>query len=346
MKIAFFSKNLPSDEPNGVSVQVHRLAEALSMKRHSVTVYTLSPEVKNSRYRCITLKGNTGGRLSRKFLPAILFRGIDTSAYDIIHFHGDDYLCPGSSKRVRTFYGSALMEAMHAASAARFLYQALFYCLEWVSCIRRGTLTAISADTRKFLPMVRRVIPCCVPLERFHPDGEKSGNPSILFLGDLNSRKRGFLLLKAFSEVVLPALPECTLTVVGPVPCSGKNVRYAGRLDEERLIGEYRRNWVLCIPSSYEGFGVPIIEAMACGTAVLATHNAGSNALIIHGENGLLCTPENLGESLRELLYDGERRERIASAGRRFAVSFDSEVIARQYENLYNEILAVSSVRN
>ncbi len=339
MNIAFFSKHLPSNEPNGVSVQVHRLAEALLLRGHQVTVYTFSPPVRGASYRTVTLSAGTTSRFFRKFQPAVRFRAVDTTPYDIVHFHGDDYLCAGSGRRVRTFYGSAFREALHAGSVARFGYQALFYLFEWLSCLKRGRLVAISTDTRRYLPLVKQHIPCCVPLGRYCPQGPKSPHPSILFLGDFNSRKRGALLLDVYSATVLPAHPDCTLTVVGPVPCSGPNIIYAGRLDEEQLIQAYRQAWIFCMPSSYEGFGVPVLEAMACGTPVVATHNPGSAAILKNGENGILCTPATLGETLIYLIADSEERNALAAAGVRFIAPFDSALIAEHYERIYTEAM-------
>ncbi|MBN1576376.1 MAG: glycosyltransferase family 4 protein [Chitinispirillaceae bacterium] len=338
MNIAFFSKHLPSNEPNGVSVQVHRLAQALVARGHAVTVYTFSPPVDGASYRCVTLQRHPASGLFRKFSPALAFRAVDTSAFDIVHFHGDDYLRGGSRCRVRTFYGSAFREALHAGSIGRFAYQSLFYLFEWISCLRRGRLVAISPDTKRYLPMVRHFIPCCVPLDCYCPQGEKSSRPSILFLGDFNSRKRGALLLDVFSSTILPAHPDCTLTVVGPVPCSGRNIIHAGRLDEKRLIEAYRRSWIFCMPSSYEGFGVPMLEAMACGTVVAATHNPGSDTLLRNGENGVLCTPAALGAELLRLIAHSEERRSLASAGLRFVASYDSGCIAQRYEELYRKI--------
>jgi glycosyltransferase involved in cell wall biosynthesis len=335
MNIAFFSKHLPSNEPNGVSVQVHRLAEALTNRNHTVTVFTFSPPVAAATYTCITLPGPLPPGIAGKFFPAIRFRTVDTSRFDIVHYHGDDYLCRGSNRRVRTFYGSAFKEALHAASPGRFCYQALFYLFEWMSCLKKGHFIAISEYTRHYLPFVKKCIPCCVPLDRYYKDGMKTPYPSILFLGDFDSRKRGAALLNIFSSVILPRYPDALLTVVGPVPCSDKGIRYAGRLNEMQLINEYRRCWVFCMPSSYEGFGVPVIEAMACGTAVVAVRNSGSEALITHNANGLLCTEKTLGQSIDRVLSDAQLRATISDAGAKTAAAFDAAVIAERYERFY-----------
>ncbi len=338
MNIAFFSKQLPSDEPNGVSVQVHRLAVALSGRGHRITVFTFSSPVTGAPYRCVVLKSRGLPGFLRKFEPALRFRKVDTWPFDVLHYHGDDYLSAGSVRRIRTFYGSALQEALHAGRPARFLYQALFYVLEWVSSLKKGHAVAISEDTRRYLPFVKECVPCAVPLDRFIPGEMKSRQPSILFIGDFHSRKRGNTLLETFERVILPARPDCTLSVAGPVPCTGKNVEYLGRIDEETLIRAYRRSWIFCMPSSYEGFGVPMLEAMACGTAVVATRNPGSETLIRHGINGLLTTPDLLGTTILRLIGNAGERAALAAEGVRTAEGFDIERIADRYERIYSDL--------
>ena len=345
MKIAFFSKQLPSDEPNGVSVQVHRLAGCLTVLGHDVTVFTFSPKPDDAPYHVNTLPRRDTGSTLRKFTAARMFASVTTGGYDILHYHGDDYLSSGSHRRVRTFYGSALREAIHAKTPGRFFYQALFYFFEWISCIRRGRLVTISNDTKRWLPLITVTIPCGVPLDRYRPAAVKTAHPSLLFLGDFNSRKRGSILLDAFKKDILTRFPDAILTVVGPVPCTGNGIRYAGRLSEDALIEAYRIHWVFCMPSSYEGFGVPMIEAMACGTPVVATINAGSRRLIEHETNGLLCREEDLGKKLVRLLGDSALRERCATGGAKTAHEYDITSIARRYEELYRTLIETAPSR-
>jgi len=340
MKIAFFSKQLPSDEPNGVSVQADRLAGALCGLGHDVTCFSFSPRPEGAPYRVTVLPWNGGGRLLRKFRPALAFRAVGAGDFDITHFHGDDWLCPGSRKRVRTFYGSALFEALHAKSPLRFLYQAFFYKLEWISCLRRGALAGISRATARGLPLVKNVVTCGVPLDRFSPaEGAKTAAPSILFIGDFNSRKRGGLLLKVFQKELLPVFPDCRLTVVGPEKITAPNVSCPGRIGEAALIAEYRKAWIYALPSSYEGFGVPAIEAMACGTAVVATHNAGIAEIITHEKNGLICSAQSLGFSLLRALKDQVLRNCLTGNGLTRAKDFDIVAIARRYEEIYTSLI-------
>jgi phosphatidyl-myo-inositol alpha-mannosyltransferase len=343
VRIAFFSKHLPSNAPNGVSVQVHRLANALVGKGHTVTCFTFSPKPGDALYKVETLPADPLlPALFRKFVPAFCFRKIDTRDFDIVHYHGDDYLCRGSQKRVRTFYGSALSEAVHAGRPLRFLYQALFYLFEWISCVRRGRLIGISAVVRRDLPLVKRDIPCGVPLDRYHPMDPKTPHPSILFFGDLKGRKRGDVLVSLFDRVIRPAIPGCTLSIVGPTPVAGPGVVFLGHIGEVQLIKELQQSWILCMPSSYEGFGVPAIEAMACGTIAVGTRCAGLQEIIVDGENGLLCPVSMLGPVLIKAITDTRLRDRIVQAGLSCAQKYDIERIAEDYSGLYQSLVSKS----
>lgn len=341
MNIAFFSKDLPSDQPNGVSVQVDRLADALVERGHAVTCFSFSPRPGTARYGHVLLPWNNASPMWKKLVPAFEFRNSNKQAFEICHYHGDDYLCGGSATRVRTFYGSALFEALHAKSAGRFFYQALFYKLEWLSCLRKGTLAGISALTKKALPLVRHVVPCGIPVDRFTPLAVmKTAFPSILFIGDFKSRKQGSLLLSAFSSGILPRFPGAILTVVGPDTVTGKNVRCLGRVSETGLINEYRKAWVYCLPSSYEGFGVPAIEAMACGTAVVAVDSPGMRELIKSGNNGILCGPKKLGDSINIVLENNELRNSLIRQGLEKTKEYDIRIIAKRYEELYKKAIS------
>jgi phosphatidyl-myo-inositol alpha-mannosyltransferase len=340
IRIALFSKQLPSDAPNGVACQVHRLANALVSRGQEVTCYSFSPLPQDALYRHVKLDYVSKSALINKFTPAVMFRMIDTRPYDILHYHGDDFLCAGGARRVRTFYGSALWEARFAARPGRFFYQAVFYAFEWISCLRRGALIGISKVTMHALPLVREVVPCCVPLDRYVPGTGKTEAPSILFIGDLDSRKRGRLLIETFERRIRPSFPGATLTVVGPQTAGAREgVRFAGQLGEEALILEFQRSWIYCSVSSYEGFGVPLIEAMACGTAVAATDNSGAREIVTDGSDGLLCNDENLAESLTRLISEKSTRESLIANGLRTAQKFDGTVIADRYLNRYRTCL-------
>jgi phosphatidyl-myo-inositol alpha-mannosyltransferase len=335
MRIAFCSKQLPSDAPNGVSCQVHRLANALVDQGAEVTCFSFSPLPENALYKHVKLTYPRSNPFIRKFAPALRFRSIDTRAYDILHYHGDDFLCAGSVRRVRTFYGSAFWEARFAMRPARFFYQSLFYAFEWLSCMRKGALVGISRVTTQPLPLVRTTIPCGVPLDRYVPGPEKTPAPSIMFIGDLDSRKRGRFLAETFERFVRPNFPRATLTIVGPQKTEGEGIRFIGQPDEKTLVHEYQQSWIYCSVSSYEGFGVPLVEAMACGTPVVAVDNSGAREIITDGADGLLCSDENLGETLVRLISEKMLRESLIVSGLRTSRKYDIVRVAQRYMDIY-----------
>ncbi|MDD5674505.1 MAG: glycosyltransferase family 4 protein, partial [Chitinivibrionales bacterium] len=292
---------MPSTAPNGVSCQVHRLANRLVRNGHEITCFSCSPAPADALYKTIqSPPPKTLSKLKAKFFPALYFRSIDKSGFDILHFHGDDYLTPASGRRVRTFYGSALFEALHARQWPRRLYQALFYGFEWLSLLRRGVTVGIAPHSRRALPFINHIVPCGIAPERFFPAPHlKTEHPSLLFIGDCDSRKQGRLLLDMFTNTILPKHPSCRLSIVGPWSGSRPAVRFCGRISEQELVAEYQRAWVLCVSSAYEGFGVPIIEAMACGTAVVACKNGTAEHIIDHGRNGMLCTAATLAQTIQ-----------------------------------------------
>jgi phosphatidyl-myo-inositol alpha-mannosyltransferase len=320
-----------------VSWQAHWLASELVALGEQVTCFSYGEKPFGAPYGHVRLSYSSRSPFLRRFETALGFARVKKDAFDVLHFHGDDYLCAGSPRRVRTFYGSALYEALHAKKFLRFIRQALFYKLEWISCLRRGTAVGISRLTQRALPLVRKVIPCGVPLSVFSPDGKKSDNPSVLFVGDLDSRKRGRLLLDAFAGV-RAALPDAELAVVGPQPCEGGGVRYCGRLGQKELVGKYRSAWVYCCPSSYEGFGVPLIEAMACGTVVVACGCAGVREVVEDGHTGLVCKPDALAETLVRALSEHALRNGLAANGLAYVKKFDMPVVARLYRDLYGRV--------
>ena len=97
--------------------------------------------------------------------------------------------------------------------------------------------------------------------------------------------------------------------------------------------------WVFCLPSSYEGFGVPYIEALAAGCPVVATPNPGAKEVLDHGRFGRIAPPERLGEVLLELLLDPALRNELSVRGRWRAQRYDWGLVAPDYEAVYSSLL-------
>ncbi|NBV85052.1 MAG: glycosyltransferase [Verrucomicrobia bacterium] len=199
--------------------------------------------------------------------------------------------------------------------------------------VRRGR--AVSDNTRGYVPRVRAVIPNGVDLNQFYPSEQKSERPTVLFVGTMRGRKRGQYLVRTFQERVLPVLPKASLWAVCEEPVKGEGVHWFGKIPTEVLSELYRRAWVFCLPSSYEGFGVPYIEAMASGTAVIATPNRGAVEVLRHGTCGLVVPLHRLGSALLQVLRNPALRRYLETAGLRCSKAYGWDEVCARYEMLY-----------
>ena len=347
LKIAVIQRFLPSQSRGGVGHFTHGLCNALVQRGHSVTVYSQDPAPADSHYLVQVIPPDRGGarrRVDPLLFPLQIARQ-DFSGFDVLHAQGDDHLLPRHAALpvVRTMHGSAWAEAIHngwhLGSPKRFLLHTYFYACEFVSSMRADQTVAVSHDTRRYYPGIQRVIPNGVAVERFsNPSGKRSDLPSLLFVGDLDSRKRGRLLLEVFKNQVRPALPDATLWLVCPERVDGDGVVWFGSMDDDRLAALYRTAWVFCLPSSYEGFGRPYVEAMAAGATVVATPNPGATEVLENGKYGLIVSDDRLGATLCMLLRSPAMREQYAVRACEHASRFAWEHVAREYEQVYEAI--------
>ena len=179
--------------------------------------------------------------------------------------------------------------------------------------------------------------------------------PIVLYIGQLVPRK-GFDLLARAMPLVLHAVPEARFVFVSHNRAGEAELRrivaeggvadrleLLGRVSEAeklRLLGEAA---VVAAPSRYEGFGIPLIEAMAAGAPVVTTDVMACNEIIDHERNGLL-TPygdvEALAAAIIRLLRDRPLAARLAAAGRPEAFTrYGAAKLAEDLEALYLRLL-------
>ena len=227
-----------------------------------------------------------------------------------------------------------------AVTLRRRVYQALIAQLEDAGARVADRNVGISEATRRRIPGISDIVPCGVDTELFHP-GPKSDGPTLLFVGTTGGRKRGTLLADIFTREIRPRFPAAQLWAVAEKPLAGEGIINFGKIPLEEITDLFRRAWVFCLPSTYEGFGVPYIEALASGTAVVASPNPGACEILDEGRFGVLASDADLGAAINTLLGSEEERNRFARLGPARAALYDWDAVTQMYERHYDELRAL-----
>lgn len=345
VRLAVFSYSLPRAgmKRGGIERVAHDLADGLARRGHAVTVYSHDPRPPGAAYETASLPWRgfvstwAGRRLTMGYLGNVLMLVTRVGDAEILMAHGDSLLLPLRGRPVvRVMHGSALDEARTATSIGRRCLQAGVYGLELLTAALQRHCVAVSANTQRANRFIRHVIPNGVNRRVFRPDpAQRSPRPSILFVGTLGGRKRGGWLLRQFHDRVRSRCPDAELHMVceGAPPGPGVVV-HAGITDVDLAV-LYRRAWVFASPSTYEGFGLPYLEAMASGTPVVATPNPGSLEILDGGAYGCLAGDEAFADRLCDLLGDADERARLIAAGLRRAEQLDLDRTLDAYEALF-----------
>jgi phosphatidylinositol alpha-mannosyltransferase len=338
VKIAITSLYLPAGSKIGVGHVVHYLANDLVQRGHEVTVFSQCGASSDSLYKVVQIP-------SRKRLATFGFawdlRGVDFTGFDVLNAHGDDWFLWGKKRprHVHTFHGSCFAEMLHSRSITQKVRMAGLALCETESAFLGDFNTTVSESTRRYVPRINRVIPNGVSLNTFEPvpENEKEKDPTILFVGSMHGRKRGDLLMRVFREQIKPQIPNAKLWAVSDGPEDGgqSGEEWMGRIPLEQLRELFRRAWVFCLPSSYEGFGVPYIEALASGTPVVATPNDGAREVLNEGEFGAISPDEKLGETLIMALQNETWRRDMRAIGLERAQEYSWDRVTAQYLETY-----------
>ncbi|MGI8425186.1 MAG: glycosyltransferase family 4 protein [Actinomycetota bacterium] len=329
---------LPPLVKGGVAYQVDRLARALAARGHMVSVISLTKGSSSAPYEVRQIFSPRWLREKTPWQLAVLPLAFGCASYrhfDVVHAHGDNpLLYRRKVPVVRTFYGSAREEARSAERFRRLAAQTLLIGSELLGRKLATITVGISQNTSNSLGGLDFIVPCGVDRRFFRPQ-PKSESPSILFVGTIFGRKRGAAVVRAFNETIHPRLPNAELWLVADVPVQGAGITSFGMVSDDEIRRLFSSAWIFTLPSTYEGFGVPYIEAMASGTAVVATPNLGAVELFAERSGGVLVGEDKLGETILRLLNDGDTLRELSKGGRQESASFDWNLIAARYEEIY-----------
>lgn len=222
-----------------------------------------------------------------------------------------------------------------------------------LSHAERELLVRLGVDPQRI-----SVLPNAVDLQAYSdaPPPVAARPPLVLFIGQLVPRK-GYDLLARAMPAVLNAAPDARFVFVSHnrsgeaelrrIAAAGgvaDRLEIVGRVSEPEKIRLLRQAAVVAAPSRYEGFGIPLIEALAAGAPVVTTDVVAGNEIIDDERTGLLVPYGDvtaLAAALTRLLNDRALGEQLASAGRAEVFArYSAESLAVNLERLYERLIA------
>jgi glycosyltransferase involved in cell wall biosynthesis len=283
---------------------------------------------------------------------------------EIVHCTMESYVPTARCRLVVTIHDAAYFDGVYPNSFSTFKQQ-----LKWR--ILYGTLSrtvdvfhTVSHFSAERLadafPMIRsrlRVIPNAVSsifFEPFDPNAEEfpgishlKGKRFVLLPGGLHHRKNADLVLRAW-PILRERIPDLTLVVAGHnhsgyLPAAralGPSVMLTGFVEDHQLRALYHGAQVVWFPSQYEGFGMPVLEAMACGAPVVASNSTAIPE--ISGGAAILVHPRSIDENVQALeavVNDGTLRANLRKQGKKRAEPFTWTASAAQLHAVYSDLV-------
>lgn len=259
-------------------------------------------------------------------LPTAAIRG---QWHTVVHAHGSAgtfrYFCQDRDRRVSPWLLAMEAKQLRDAQHIVALSEHLANHLSTMYCVPRERIHVFPypIDTLRFQPN-----------HRLHQAGVEQ---SLLTVGRLEKRKGIDMLLHALNSDVwshFPDLKACLLgsegdlkkaALVGEIsPGKRDRIIFAGFVNHSEVAQYYQAATLYVAPTRYETFGYTILEAMACGLAVVSTRVGAVPELVADGVTGLLVPYGDsvaLAEAINALLGDSERRERMGQNAREKALA-------------------------
>lgn len=225
--------------------------------------------------------------------------------------------------------------------------------------------SSVAGDVRaRWRPRRERVVvlPLAVDTERFGPLDEHGrrrwrdryglapDDVAIVTAGRLVPSKRVDASVRALASLRAEGLParlvvlgrgqeEDALRELAAELGVEDEVTFSGFVDDDEFAAAMAACDVMCAPSAYEGFGLTLVEGMACGLPVVATAVGGVTDVVDDGTSGVLVDPartHELADHLRAIVVDHERRAAMGAAARRRAVErFSIPPLVRGFRDVY-----------
>ncbi|MEO0228603.1 MAG: glycosyltransferase family 4 protein [candidate division WOR-3 bacterium] len=356
--------------PGGVAEHIYNLKKYLERLGHEVYVLTtsypcLESEVDTNVIRrgkvifTPPLKIFNHTQLTLTFdpsLPEFLKNFFKVQKFDIVHLHGP--LAPNLPGFALHYAPFPCVATFHTAFvgfnwnkiAKIFYYKDAKKLRKFIFVSKTAKEAVVPPYTGDWI-----IIPNGIDLEVFSPRQTEKlvlGKINIGFLSRHEPRKGLHILLEAIArdsylreKVALIIGSSGPLTEVYKAFCEKNRIHaiFLGRVPKEKLPDYYSSLDIFVAPSTGgESFGIILLEAMACGTPVLASDIDGYRNVVTDGENGLLfqnSNPEDLALKLRVLVEDVALRKNLRDRALEYVKNFHWLEIAKKVESVYKGVV-------
>ncbi|QYG92349.1 glycosyltransferase family 4 protein [Iamia sp. SCSIO 61187] len=278
----------------------------------------------------------------------------------VVHVAGDIQYCAIGVRKRRCLLTVLDLASLHRLSGVRRkVVSAIWYRWPLRQAARVTVLSeSVSNEIGREYPASLKkvaVVPCAVPRlnidregtgEQAEIDRDEAHSPTVLIVGTAPN-KNVAAMLRAISDVgvrvrIVGKLSESDAALLRSLELDATVV---SDLTDSEIVNEYLGTDALLFASTYEGFGLPIVEAQQLGLPVVTSRRAPMDS--IAGTGAVLVDPDDvasIAEGLRLALYDEDERLRLVAEGRKNAQRYSPANVAQQYANLYRAVAARSRV--
>lgn len=291
------------------------------------------------------------------------FAPLQVGQYDLLHFPYDSCIGIKRGKFIATIHD--VIPHLYPNGKIHFPWKGLFKRILIPEPLKKiDHVVTVSKNSKRDI-MERLGIPESrisvvyhgVEFDRFspkgfsQPEGERR-KPYILCVAGNENNKNVVTLIHAFSKLPSRIRKEYQLVLVGSIQRQKNlhsliqqlrlenHVVFTGIVSDERLVHLYQDASVFVFPTLYEGFGLPVLEAMACACPVI-TSNTSSLPEIV-GDSGILVDPLDalaLSASVERVLTNLPLNERLRNAALQRAKQFSWDRTARETVDLYRKVV-------
>jgi glycosyltransferase involved in cell wall biosynthesis len=311
------------------------------------------PERPNIRYRLVRFPV-----FKRRFWEQAV--PLMAGAHDLLHFPYDSCVAWKRAKFVTTVHDvkPLLFPALAQRRNVNGVIEDMIVGDKWAridhvvtdsQCSKRDIVAHLGVPESRLTVVYPGIDP-----ERFRPARRRtdSGRPYVLCVAGADPTKNVGTLVEAFGRLPQPARDTHDLVLVGDfrrrpelreraaVLGIEKQMMLPGVVDDDRLIELYRQASLFVFPSRYEGFGLPVLEAMACGCPVICSN--ASSLPEVTGDAALLVDPmdvEGLAKAMQRVLSDPDLAGDLRQRGPVRAAQFSWDRTARGMVAVYTKVL-------